>query len=322
MATRKERERELQRIYRLEHRTELAEDQRRRREAKKSGHRLAGSTGQKRRTIAEMQAIRAGLAEIAEEFQPCTCRQIFYLAVGRGLIAKTEAEYDRVVVKSLTDMRQDGSIDYDWIADETRRILQPQGYDDMASMLEIQQRRYRRNRWDDQECYLGIHVEKGTLQSLFYDVTAKYGVPLYITHGFASITFSHDIAEDVELDEKPAFIYSFTDCDPSGPKISQALEEAIRECAPDIDLTFERVCLTHEQVEEWKLPTRPTKEGCHSRGFEGESCELDAIMPGQLREFVRRHIERHIDQDLFDETLAAEAADKTKLARFIKRMKP
>jgi hypothetical protein len=273
-----------------------------------------------RRTDAEITALREGIVDIVTEFEPVTCRQVFYLCVGRGLVEKTENECGSVD-RLLIEMRRNGTISYDSISDSGREIKVPQAYDGLGDMLNHRLSVYRRHRWEDQDCYLGFHVEKATLESLFWDITAEFGVPLFITHGFSSITFAHDIAEDIEASGRPAVIYSFTDNDPSGPLISKALERAIRDCAPDVDLTFERVCLTAAQVEEWRLPERPTKRGgTHAKGFKGKSCELDSIPPDQFRDFIQQHIDQHIDTERYDAVVEAEKADKAKLRRFTKRM--
>ncbi len=62
---------------------------------------------------------------------------------------------------------------------------------------------------------------------------------------------------------------------------------------------IERVALTEEQIEEYDLPTRPTKrEGNrHAESFEGDSVELDALPPRVLREMVTEVIEQHISPE-------------------------
>ena len=49
-----------------------------------------------------------------------TVRQVFYQLVVRGVIEKTEAEYQGTVIRLLTEMRLDASIPFDWIVDESR----------------------------------------------------------------------------------------------------------------------------------------------------------------------------------------------------------
>ena len=55
-----------------------------------------------RRSRREMDRIREGLVEIVANEHPTTVRHIFYVAVSKGLIAKTEAEYKGTVVRLLT----------------------------------------------------------------------------------------------------------------------------------------------------------------------------------------------------------------------------
>ena len=57
--------------------------------------------------------------------------------------------------------------------------------------------------------------------------------------------------------------------------------------------------VTPDQIDEWKLPTRPTKteaEGNrHAKHFNGDSVELHAIPIDKLHDLIRNVIFRHID---------------------------
>jgi hypothetical protein len=70
----------------------------------------------------------------------------------------------------------------------------------------------------------------------------------------------------------------------------------------------ERVALTKAHIDEFNLPTRPTKrEGNrHAKTFDGDSVELDALPPRILRDMVREVIERHIS---LADTMALRAAE-------------
>lgn len=73
------------------------------------------------------------------------------------------------------------------------------------------------------------------------------------------------------------------------------IKETLRELAPDTDIHFERVAVTAEQVVDWNLPTRPTKQSdTRAKGFAKTSVELDALEPDQLRGLVQSVIERHL----------------------------
>jgi len=88
------------------------------------------------------------------------------------------------------------------------------------------------------------------------------------------------------------YIYQFGDHDPSGVLIPQTIKRRLNEFCEKFDCPaplFERVALTEEQIEEFNLPTRPTKrEGNkHANKFEGDSVELDAPPACTLRDMVR-----------------------------------
>jgi hypothetical protein len=61
--------------------------------------------------------------------------------------------------------------------------------------------------------------------------------------------------------------------------------------------SFTRVAGTEDQIADRDLPARPTKKSdTRSKGFEGDSVELDAIPLDRLRQLARDCIEQHVDQ--------------------------
>jgi hypothetical protein len=70
------------------------------------------------------------------------------------------------------------------------------------------------------------------------------------------------------------------------------------------------------QIDAWNLATRPTKTtDSRSKGFVGESVEVDPIVPSQLRALITDCIEHHIDQRQLDITKVAEASERSLLSR-------
>src|SRR5262249_28588791 len=151
-------------------------------------------------------------------------------------------------------------------------------------MLRLTAQTYRRAVWDTQASYVEIWLEKDALAGVLYDVTEEWDVPLMVTRGYASLSFLHSAAETISSHSKPTYLYYFGDHDPSGLDITRAVEQGIRQFAPNADITFERVAVNPDQIEGMGLPTRPTKASdSRSKGFEGESVEVDAISPDDLR---------------------------------------
>lgn len=137
-----------------------------------------------------------------------------------------------------------------------------------------------------------------------------------VTRGYASISYLHAAAAAIQEQGKPAFLYYFGDYDPSGLDITRAVEDGIREFAPDADITFARVAVTEVQIEHMGLQTRPTKcSDSRSKNFSGESVEVDAIPPSTLRDMAETSITQHINFSEHSRLLEVEQAERETLER-------
>lgn len=278
----------------------------------------ASSTKKRRRSRADMQAIRDAIYEVVAQYQPMTVRQVFYQLVSRGVLDKTEAEYKGTVCRLLADMRRSHEVPFDWIADNTRWMRKPNTYSGLESMLRYSQRTYRRALWDSQADYVEVWLEKEALAGVLVEVTSEWDVPLMVTRGYPSISFLHSAAEAIADQYKPTHLYYFGDRDPSGVDIDRFVEKSIREIAPDIDLEFTRVAVTPQQIVDYNLPTRPTKKSdSRSKSFKGESVEVDAIEPDELRSLCRSVIVDHIDLDALERMQEVEEAERDTLEQMI-----
>ncbi len=267
-----------------------------------------------------MQDIRVSMSCLLEEDHPMSVRQVFYRLVSMGAIDKTEAEY-KTVVRLLGDMRRSRDIPFDWLADATRWQRKPRTHSSLERMLERSAECYRRSIWDSQDVYVEVWSEKEALSGVVYPKTAAWDVPLMVTRGYPSISYLYAAAEAMDWQEKPCYLYYFGDHDPSGVDIPRKVEADLREFAPDVDLHFERVAVNLEQVKKWGLQTRPTKKtDSRSKTFKGESVEVDAIPPSQLRELVSACIEQHVDQDTLDRMRLLEKAERRTLRNMVRQL--
>jgi len=242
-----------------------------------------------RRTKSEIEEVKSAIYSVVAQDRPMTVRQVFYRLVAAGAIGKTEKEYNSTVVRLLTQMRVDGEIPFDWIADNTRWMRKPDSHSSLKSMLDITASTYRRALWEDQDEYVEIWLEKDALSGDIYRVTSEWDVPLMVTRGYPSISFLHNGALSISAEDKPSYIYYFGDWDPSGLDIERNIQDRLEEFGADVE--FERIAVTPAQVEAFNLPTRPTKKTDSSKGFRGDSVAVDAIPPNELRGMVRECIE-------------------------------
>jgi hypothetical protein len=275
-----------------------------------------------RRTKATIASIKDAIVGILEEDNPQTVRQVFYALTVRGAIKKEEVEYQRTVVRLLTEMREREEIPFEWITDNTRLMRKPASFTNLKSCLESTAKFYRRNVWSTMPVYVEVWVEKDALSGVLMTETEVYDVPLMTARGYSSISFLHAAAMAIKAKNKPAYIYHFGDLDPSGRDAARDIEAKLRRYAPEAEIHFECPAVTREQVERWNLPTRPTKmTDTRAKKFQGSSVELDAIPAAKLRELVRGCIEQHIDQKNYELLKETEKSEREFLDRWTELMK-
>ena len=147
---------------------------------------------------AEMAAIRDAILDVIEDDPPMTVRQVFYQLVSRGVIEKTEAQYQGTVIRLMTEMRLTGDLPYDWVVDESRRVRITQTFDNVQDAIEQTAQFYRRSALAQSDDYVEIWCEKDALAGAMWDVTSEYDVPLMVSRGMPSITFLHGSALEIQ----------------------------------------------------------------------------------------------------------------------------
>jgi hypothetical protein len=273
----------------------------------------ASTVNRARRTNLELDALDDAIYDACVTEHPVTLRGVFYRVVSAGAVDKSEAGY-RVVGRQLLKLRRAGVIPYSWITDGTRLRLKPDSWSNLDQMLADAAESYRRALWDDQGVQVIVLSEKDAITGVIHPVTAEWDVELCIVRGYSSESFTHSIAETViENDRrgKTTFVYQLGDHDPSGVDSWRDFRDKVVGFAPHVAVEFERLAVTPGQIEHFQLPTRPTKgSDTRSRGFEGQSVEVDAIPPSELRLIVAKAITQHIDIDRLRLNDAIEASER------------
>lgn len=261
-----------------------------------------------RASQAEMGDLKTALHVIVESQKPMTVRQAYYRATVAGLIDKTEAGYKRVQ-RVLADMRRDGEMPYAWLTDSSRPVYQQDSFDSPEEAVKATARFYRKALWSNADCRVEIWLEKDALSGVLYPVTSDFDVGLFVTRGFASLSYLHSAAEQIGSLSVPTYVYHLGDNDPSGVMAGDKIEETLRKLAPAAEINFTRLAVTRQQISDMRLPSRPTKHSSHTKGWEGDSVELDAIEPDELRSIVRNAIQRHLPVREWEVLKAAEASE-------------
>lgn len=196
----------------------------------------------RRRSKAEMDAIRLAIVEVLAADPPMTVRQVFYRLTSAGVVAKTEAEYKGTVCRLLAELRRSGAIPYAWLADSTRWMRKPNTYSSAEQALQRTAELYRRALWDDAPERVEIWLEKEALAGVLVDVTDEWDVPLMVTRGYPSMSFLYSAAEAIrdrtEQGDQRTCIYYFGDRDPSGVDIDRAVRQGIGEALVSMESVY------------------------------------------------------------------------------------
>ena len=156
---------------------------------------------------------------------------------------------------------------------------------------------------------------------MIYPITSLYDVPLMVTRGLSSETFAYEAIAARKGNDRPYYVYALVDFDRAGRDGANSLKEKLERFAGEegIDLVFELIAVTEEQIDEWDLPTREPKRKSHAdRKWPYDfACELDAIPPDQLRDLVEAHINLHLPQDKLEVLKAAEESERNIISRLV-----
>jgi len=117
--------------------------------------------------------------------------------------------------------------------------------------------------------------------------------------------------------DKETFTLHLGDFDPSGVSIFESVAEDVKAFVMQdrrtgfVDLAFERVALTREQVQTYDLPTAPPKAtDSRRKTLTGGTCQLEALPPNVIADIPRAAIETRIDWIQFNADLMAQDVDR------------
>ena len=184
---------------------------------------------------------------------PTNGRFLFYELEGLGHVFKIPPPKKRgtssrpgpmELSEATMRLRELGLIEWDWIVDETRTLVE---WDHAASVYEyIEDRIYeaRINPWDDDPPLL--IVESRSLGGVLRNLTYEYLVPIAATGGQVGGFLHTDVIPLLQGSNRPVLYLG--DLDLQGAQIEANTRLVIeRECGP---MDWTRIALTHEQVEE------------------------------------------------------------------------
>lgn len=253
-----------------------------------------------------------------------TLRQLYYQLVSRNIIPNREQSY-KSLGNLMKDARLAGLVDWDAIEDRGRIPREPTEFDNLADLVDSAIRWYRLPRWEGQDHYIELWVEKDALSGVLAPLVSEYHVTLMVNKGYSSVSAMYESAQrrfSMNSDKECVLLY-LGDHDPSGEDMVRDVRARLNLLAcDDTEIKVEKIALNWDQVQAWQLPPNPAKKSdsrykAYIAKYGTECWEVDALPPDDLQELVRGAIGGHLDEGLMAEVKDKEEADKTKLRGFI-----
>lgn len=260
------------------------------------------------------QAILAVFDEY-EAHRPLTVRQVFYRLVAQGIIEKGDTDrYVQRVGTAITDMRRMQLLPFDWVRDDKLKHESPHMYGDESPNMyihnvldtissELEMNSYHRYRHEGQPHAMIFWCEAAGMLPQVARVALRYGAEVYSSSGTDSLTGKKQFADRIVASDRPVHLFHIGDLDPHGKYIYNALVDDV---AAFIEhdggsFTFERLALTEEQIDKYKIP------------MFGDKQQAEALSPPILAEIVREACERLYDKDLASRVEAREREERAEV---------
>lgn len=133
---------------------------------------------------------RIGLCnEIIEDYQGqglrLTLRQLYYQLVTKNAITNEEKSYKNLG-SLVSDARLAGRMDWDAIEDRVRVPRRPLEFRNLNHRIDSALANYRLPRWEGQDAYVELWVEKDALAGVLSPIAGEYHVTMMVNRGYSS----------------------------------------------------------------------------------------------------------------------------------------
>lgn len=259
---------------------------------------------------------------------PITIRQLHYRLVSIGM-PNTDQHYARVK-GAMAAARWNYDVDFAAFIDRERAMegetkSEITDLDDEIGIGKAQvaawMRAYNLNRWENQDNYIEVWIEKKALQGVFEEPCRTWDVALGACKGYPSLTFLYEAEmrfhEALGRGQDITILY-YGDYDPSGVDIPRSLLENLERMGGE--LLVEVIALHPYQIEERSLPPKPVKKtDTRARGWTGGTVELDAVEPRDLQRMCEIAIQDYFDIDKYAELKEREEEERKEYQKHLRK---
>ena len=276
------------------------------------------SRGKSRKTLILEEAIIG----IVDDRHPVTVRGVCYALFTRGLIGGMATNETQKISRIMTEMREQGSLDWTLIVDGSRAVDRVTAWRDPSQIIRAAVSGYRRDYWQDQPTLVEVWSEKSTVQGVLSPVLDEFGVTFRVMKGFGSFTAVRQAAEDSNEvpDDRDAVVLYIGDFDPSGLFMSE-IDLPRRLERYGSRWKFERIAVLRDDnkhLPSFDVATKrdDARHDWYTSNFGNKCWELDAIDPNDLRDRVKEQIETRLNLLTWEHAKHIEAAEVASMREF------
>lgn len=250
-----------------------------------------------------IQRVNGIIHEYNQKGYSLTLRQVYYQLVARDIIPNNERSYKNLG-NLISDGRIAGLIDWNAIEDRTRNLEKNSHWSSPSSIIDAVASQFAFDKWEGQEYYVEVWVEKDALKGIVGQVCSRMDIPYFSCRGYVSQSEMWVAAQRMERlsGEKDIVVIHLGDHDPSGRDMSRDIVDRLNFFG--VGLEFKRIALNMNQIEEYAPPPNPTKlTDSRATGyideFGYECWELDALAPEVIDKLIEDTVNQYLDMALF-----------------------
>lgn len=278
------------------------------------------------KSMAQIEECLGIIAQYLAQGLRMTLRQLYYQLVTRNSVPNTERAYKNLG-SLISKARLAGIIDWDAIEDRIRVPWSMPDFTDPKNLMEWALGYFRLDRWEGQDQYVELWVEKDALAGVLQPLASLHHVTLMVNRGYSSqsaMYAAYQRFRDAEFDGKECTILYLGDLDPSGEDMVRDIRDRLNEVMYAV-VDVRKLAITPDQVAQYNPPPNPAKMSdsraarfVEEHGY--DSYEVDALPPDVLTQIANDAFAEYIDQDLLDQVSSQERAGKAAIQRLIDRV--
>lgn len=275
-------------------------------------------------SLAKIAVANTIIQTYAEMDLRLTLRQLYYQFVAHHGLENTEKSY-KTLGKLLSEARLAGLVDWNAIEDRGRVPTVWAQWPNIQAMVEEKVDAFRMPRWEGQDCYAELWVEKQALAGVLEPVAMDHHVTLMVNKGYSSQSAMYEAARRfLHYGRRKAggtHLFYLGDHDPSGEDMVRDVEERLQMFGVR-NLRVTKIALTMAQVEEYAPPPNPAKTTDsryekYAAEHGEESWEVDALDPETLVRLITEAFDGILDREMMEEIKDREDTQKEKLREVI-----